>query len=218
MHRLLDAALRLLDVALHIDRHLAALTAQYHTAIYAFLFAVIFAETGLVVTPFLPGDSLLFATGALAAVDATHTLTAPFTWGLLAAAAVLGNSVNYAVGRLVGPQAFSGRYRLLRVEHLRRTEDFFRRHGAMTIVLSRFMPIIRTVAPFVAGVGRMPYARFQTYNVFGGLAWTALFIWGGYLFGNIPAVRAHFGVVTLAIVAISLTPIAWAALQARRSA
>ncbi len=218
MHRLLDAALRLLDVALHVDRHLAALTAEYHTAIYAFLFAVIFAETGLVVTPFLPGDSLLFATGALAAVDTTHTLTAPFAWGLLAVAAVLGNSVNYAVGRIVGPRAFTERHRLLRVEHLRRTEDFFRRYGVMTILVSRFMPIIRTVAPFVAGVGHMPYGRFQTYNVAGGLAWTALFIWGGYLFGNIPAVRSHFGFVTLAIIAISLVPAAWAAFRASRAA
>ncbi len=218
MHAILDAALRLLDVALHIDRHLAALTAEYHTAIYALLFVVIFAETGLVVTPFLPGDSLLFATGALAAADTSHTLTAPFSWALLAAAAVLGNSVNYAVGRFIGPRAFTGRYRLLRIEHLRRTEGFFARYGAMTIVLSRFMPIIRTVAPFVAGIGRMRYARFQAYNVAGGLAWTALFIWGGYLFGNIPAVKSHFGLVTLAIVAISLAPIAWAASRAGRSA
>lgn len=218
MHGLLDVALRLLDVVLHIDRHLAALTAQYHTAIYALLFAVIFAETGLVVTPFLPGDSLLFATGALAAADASHTLTAPFTWALLAAAAVLGNTVNYAAGRIVGPRAFTGRYRLLRIEHLRRTEDFFKRYGGMTVLLSRFMPIIRTVAPFVAGVGRMPYARFQIYNVVGGLAWTALFIWGGYLFGNIPAVKGHFGLVTLAIVAISLVPMAWTALRAGRTA
>ncbi|MGB6452475.1 MAG: VTT domain-containing protein [Steroidobacteraceae bacterium] len=218
MHELIDVAMRLLDVVLHIDRHLAALTAQYHTAIYALLFAVIFAETGLVVTPFLPGDSLLFATGALAAADASHTLTAPFIWALLAAAAVLGNTVNYAAGRIVGPRAFTGRYRLLRVEHLHRTEDFFKRYGGMTVVLTRFVPIIRTVAPFVAGVGRMPYARFQVYNVVGGLAWTALFIWGGYLFGNIPAVKAHFGLVTVAIIAISLLPMAWTAMRARRTA
>jgi membrane-associated protein len=218
MHELLDAALRLLDVVLHIDRHLAALTSRYHAAIYALLFAVIFAETGLVVTPFLPGDSLLFATGALAAADASHTLTAPFTWALLAAAAVLGNTVNYAAGRIVGPRAFTGRYRMLRVEHLRLTEEFFKRYGGMTVVLTRFVPIVRTVAPFVAGVGRMPYARFQVYNLGGGLAWTALFIWGGYLFGNIPAVKSHFGLVTLAIIAISLVPMAWTALQSRRTA
>ncbi|HTX23081.1 MAG TPA: VTT domain-containing protein [Steroidobacteraceae bacterium] len=205
----------LLDVLLHIDRHLAALTAQYHAFIYAILFCVIFAETGFVVTPFLPGDSLLFATGALAAVDASRTLTAPVTWALLAAAAVLGNTVNYAVGRIVGPRAFTGRYRLLRVEHLRRTEEFFRRYGAMTIVLSRFVPIVRTFAPFVAGVGRMPYRRFQPYNIVGGVAWTALFIWGGYLFGNIPVVKTHFGLVTIGIVAISLAPLALSALRVR---
>jgi membrane-associated protein len=209
---------RLLDVLLHIDRHLAQLTSEYHAFIYAILFFVIFAETGFVVTPFLPGDSLLFATGALAAVDTSHTLTAPVAWALLALAAVLGNTVNYAVGRMIGPRAFSGRYRLFRVEHLRRTEEFFRRYGALTVVLSRFMPIVRTFAPFVAGIGYMPYARFQGYNIVGGLAWTALFIWGGYLFGNIPAVKTHFGLVTLAIIALSLLPMAIAALRARFSA
>jgi membrane-associated protein len=208
----------LLDVLLHIDRHLAQLTAEYHAFVYAILFFVIFAETGFVVTPFLPGDSLLFATGALAAVDTSHTLTAPFAWGLLAAAAVLGNSVNYGIGRLVGPRAFTSRSRLLSLEHLRRTEEFFSRYGALTIVLSRFMPIVRTFAPFVAGIGRMPYARFQSCNIAGGLAWTALFIGGGYLFGNIPQVKSHFGLVTLAIIAISLAPMAVAALRARTQA
>jgi membrane-associated protein len=207
----------LLDAVLHIDRHLAQLTAQYHTAIYAILFGVIFAETGLVVTPFLPGDSLIFAAGALAAADGGGTLSAPLLWVLLAAAAALGNTTNYAIGRIVGPRAFSGRHRLFRIEHLQRTEAFFRRYGAMTIVLSRFMPIIRTFAPFVAGIGRMPYARFQAYNLLGAIAWTSLFLWGGYVFGNIPLVRANFGLVTLAIIAISLMPMAWAAIRARRT-
>jgi len=207
---------RLLDVLLHIDRHLAQLTGEYHALIYALLFVVIFAETGFVVTPFLPGDSLLFATGALAAVDTTHTLTAPLAWTLLALAAVLGNTVNYAVGRSIGPRAFSGRYRLFRIEHLRRTEDFFRRYGALAIVVSRFMPIVRTFTPFVGGIGRMPYGRFQAYNIAGALAWTGLFIWGGYLFGNIPQVKSHFGLVTLAIIAVSLAPMAIAALNAAR--
>ncbi len=205
----------LFDSVLHVDRHLAQLTAQYHGAIYAILFFVIFAETGLVVTPFLPGDSLLFATGALAAADGSRTLEAPILWAMLAAAAALGNTTNYAIGRAIGPRAFSGRQRLFRVEHLHRTEDFFRRYGAMTIVLSRFMPIIRTFAPFVAGIGRMPYLRFQIYNVAGAVAWTSLFVWGGYLFGNIPVVKANFGLVTLAIIVISLMPMGWAALRAR---
>ncbi|MGH8261338.1 MAG: VTT domain-containing protein [Steroidobacteraceae bacterium] len=207
----------LLDAVLHIDRHLAQLAAQHHTSIYGILFCVIFAETGLVVTPFLPGDSLLFAAGALAAGE-SHTLEAPLLWVMLAAAAALGNTTNYAIGRAVGPRAFNGRHRLFRVEHLHRTEEFFRRYGAMTIALSRFMPIIRTFAPFVAGIGRMPYVRFQVYNIVGAVAWTSLFVWGGYLFGNIPLVKANFGLVTLAIIAISLLPMGWAALSARRHA
>jgi len=197
-----------LDLVLHLDRHLVELLAAYHLWIYPILFAVIFAETGLVVTPFLPGDSLLFAVGALAAVDTSATLTAPLASATLAAAAVLGNTVNYSIGRAIGPPAFSGRYRLLNVEYLRRTEVFFLRHGGLAIFLSRFMPVIRTCAPFVAGIGRMPYARFLAWNLAGGCVWVLLFIWGGYLFGNIPLVKQHFGLVTIAIIAASLVPLA----------
>jgi len=161
-----------------------------------------------VVTPFLPGDSLLFAVGALSAVDSSGTLRAPLASLTLGAAAVLGNMVNYSIGRAIGPPAFSGRYRFLRVEYLRRTEDFFRRHGGLAIVISRFMPIIRTCAPFVAGIGRMPYGRFLAYNLAGGFGWVLLFVWGGYLFGNIPLVKQHFGLVTIAIIAASLVPLA----------
>jgi membrane-associated protein len=198
----------LIDLVLHLDRHLIELLAAYHAWIYPILFAVIFAETGLVVTPFLPGDSLLFAVGALSAVDTSGTLTAPLASVTLAAAAVLGNTVNYSIGRLIGPPAFSGRYRLLKVQYLRRTEEFFVRYGGLAIFLSRFMPIIRTCAPFVAGIGRMPYARFLAYNLAGGCAWVLLFVWGGYLFGNIPFVRQNFGLVTIAIVVASLVPVA----------
>lgn len=198
----------LIDLVLHLDRHLVELLTQYQLWIYPILFAVIFAETGLVVTPFLPGDSLLFAVGALAAVDTSGTLSAPLASLTLAVAAVLGNTVNYSIGRAIGPPAFSGRYRILKVDYLRRTEAFFQRHGGLAIFLSRFVPIIRTCAPFVAGVGRMPYARFLGYNLAGGCAWVLLFIWGGYLFGNIPLVKEHFGLVTLAIVAVSLLPLA----------
>ena len=205
----------LIDIVLHLDRHLADLVLQYHREVYALLFAVIFAETGFVVTPFLPGDSLLFATGALAAADSTGTLNAAFVWIVLALAAVLGNTLNYTIGRAVGPRAFSGRIRLLRRDHLLRTEEFFRKYGAMTIVLSRFVPIVRTCAPFVAGVGRMPVGRFQLYNLAGGVAWTTLFIWGGYLFGNIPVVKSHFGLVTILIIVVSLLPVASAALRSR---
>ena len=198
----------LIDFVLHLDRHLVELLAAYHLWIYPILFAVIFAETGLVVTPFLPGDSLLFAVGALAAVDTSGTLSAPLASAALAVAAVLGNTVNYGIGRAIGPPAFSGRYRVLKVEYLKRTEEFFVRHGGLAIFLSRFMPIIRTCAPFVAGVGRMPYARFFAWNLAGGCAWVLLFVWGGYLFGNIPLVRQHFGLVTIAIILASLVPLA----------
>jgi membrane-associated protein len=195
------------DLVLHLDRHLVELLHQYGIWIYAILFIIIFSETGFVVTPFLPGDSLLFAVGALAAVDTSGTLTAPLASALLIAAAVLGNSLNYSIGRYIGPPAFSGRYRFLKLEYLQRTEDFFRRYGGMTIVLSRFVPIVRTFAPFVAGVGRMRYARFQAYNVGGALAWVLLFIWGGYLFGNIPIVRNNFGIVTILIIVVSVLPV-----------
>ena len=204
------------DLILHLDRHLVELLAQYHLWIYGILFLVIFAETGLVVAPILPGDSLLFACGALAAIDSSATLTAPKLSVLLIAAAILGNTCNYTIGRAVGPAAFSGRFRLLKMQYLRRTEEFFARHGAFTIVLSRFLPIVRTFAPFVAGIGRMPYGRFQAYNVLGATAWVLLFIWAGYFFGNIPLIKNNFGVVTIAIILLSLIPVISMVLNERR--
>jgi membrane-associated protein len=207
-----------IDLVLHLDKHLVDLLTDYHAWIYVILFAVIFCETGLVVTPFLPGDSLLFAVGALTAIDTSGTLSAPLLFALLAAAAVLGNTLNYSIGRAIGPPAFSGRYRLLKVEYLHRTEDFFQRHGGMAVALSRFMPIIRTFAPFVAGVGRMPYARFLGYNLLGGIAWVALFLWGGYLFGNIPVVKQNFGIVTIVIILVSLLPLVVTFFRSRTSA
>ncbi len=206
----------LIDFVLHLDRHLTALLVQVGGWTYPILFAVIFAETGLVVTPFLPGDSLLFGVGAVAAVDASGSLSAPLAMLVLVLAAVLGNTVNYGIGRRIGPPAFSGRYRLLKVDYLRRTEAFFRRHGGKAIALSRFIPIIRTCMPFVAGVGRMPYGRFQGYNVLGGLAWVSLFLWGGYFFGNVPLVKRNFGLVTLIIIGVSLIPVAITFLRRHR--
>ena len=203
---------------LHLDRHLVELVSQYHFWVYAILFVVIFAETGFVVTPILPGDSLLFAAGALAAVDTSGTLNAPIISISLGIAAVLGNTVNYAVGRVIGPAAFTGRYRLLKVEYLQRTEEFFVRYGGMAIFLSRFMPIIRTFMPFVAGIGHMPYARFQGYNLAGGFSWVLLFIWGGYVFGNIPLVKHNFGLVTIFIILVSLLPMVIAFLRRRPAA
>lgn len=195
-----------LDWVLHLDRHLVELLVRYHGWVYPILFAIIFGETGLVVTPFLPGDSLLFGIGALAAVDDSGTLNIGALYALLAFAAILGNTVNYSVGKRLGQRAFSGRYRFFKLEYLTRTEEFFRRHGGLTILMSRFMPIIRTFTPFVAGIGHMSYGRFQAFNVVGGAAWVALFLLGGYAFGNLPWIRTHFAVVTLLVIGVSLLP------------
>jgi membrane-associated protein len=208
----------IVDLFLHLDRHLVELLARYGEWIHAILFGIIFAETGLVVTPFLPGDSLLFGVGALAAVDASGTLSVGWVFVLLSAAAIIGNTVNYAVGRRLGQRAFSGQYRLIRLDYLERTHAYFVRYGGMTVLLSRFMPLIRTFAPFVAGIGSMPYHRFQLFNAVGGTAWVALFLFGGYAFGNVPWVKSHFSIVTLGVVAISLLPMAIVALRARLAA
>jgi len=202
-----------IDVILHLDSHLVELLRDYGVWVYLILFAIVFAETGFVVTPFLPGDSLLFAAGALAAVDSSGTLSAPLVSLTLIVAAIAGNTTNYHIGKWIGPPAFTGKIRFLKVEYLKRTEAFFEKHGSMTIVLSRFVPIIRTCAPFVAGVARMPYARFQAYNVFGGVSWVVLLVWAGYFFGNIPIIKDNFGVVTIGIIVISMVPLAWVALK-----
>ena len=194
------------DFILHLDQHLVELLEQFGPWIYVILFMIIFAETGFVVTPFLPGDSLLFAVGALAAVDTSGTLNAALVSVILILAAVLGNSLNYQIGRAIGPRAFSGRVRFLKVEYLRQTEAFFQRYGGMTIVVSRYMPIIRTFAPFVAGVGAMHYGRFQAFNVVGGASWVLIFVWGGFLFGNIPIIKENFGIVTIIIIVVSILP------------
>ncbi|MFO1508166.1 MAG: DedA family protein [Steroidobacteraceae bacterium] len=206
----------LVEFVLHLDRHLVELLVRFDVWIYAILFLIIFAETGFVVTPFLPGDSLLFAVGALSAVDTSGTLTPLAVILALSAAAILGNTANYAIGARIGPPAFSGRYRFLKLEYLRETEDYFRRYGPMTIVLSRFVPIVRTFAPFVAGVGRMPYARFQAYNITGGAGWVLLFVFAGYLFGNLPWIKRNFGLVTVLIVVVSVIPIGMMMLRVRR--
>ena len=205
-----------IDLVLHLDTHLVELLAQFGPWIYAVLFLIIFAETGFVVTPFLPGDSLLFAVGALAAVDTSGTLNAPLISVLLVAAAILGNTANYSIGRAIGPRAFSGRYRFLKVDYLHQTEAFFQRYGGTAIIVSRFMPIIRTFAPFVAGIGQMRYARFQGFNIAGAFLWVMLFIWGGYLFGNIPLVKKNFGIVTILIIVISVLPAGIAMIRGRR--
>jgi len=210
---LIDIVLTLFDIVLHLDKHLTELVAAYSLWVYAILFLIIFCETGLVVTPFLPGDSLLFALGALAAVDQTGTLDATVIWLLLMLAAVLGNEVNYRVGRYIGPRAFSGSVRFLKREYLLRTQAFYEKHGGKTIVLSRFLPIIRTFAPFVAGVGNMAPAKFLANNIIGAIAWVTSFVWGGYLFGNVPFIKNNFGMVTIAIIVLTTLPIVWGVLR-----
>jgi len=209
----MDFLRQVLDVFLHLDHHLGELIARFGVGSYFILFLIIFAETGLVITPFLPGDSLLFAAGTFAALGAFKL---PLLLLVLIVAAVVGDSVNYWIGVRIGERAFSGRVRFLKQEHLRRTQDFYERHGGKTIVLARFVPIVRTFAPFVAGVGRMHYPRFLAYNVVGAVLWVALFVLAGFFFGNIPAVRANFTLVIMAIVALSVVPMAVEYLRSRR--
>ncbi len=197
---------QILDFVLHIDKHLLEICTQYGAWVYAILFVVIFCETGFVVTPFLPGDSLLFAAGSLAAIGALNPWVAS---GLLIAAAFAGDTANYWIGHYVGPKVFhKENVRFLNKEYLNRTHAFYERHGGKTIVIARFLPIIRTFAPFVAGIGSMTYARFMLYNLSGGILWVLLFIFGGYFFGNIPVVRNNFSIVILALVIIPGIPAA----------
>jgi membrane-associated protein len=199
----------LVDLFLHLDVHLEDFVARYGPWIYGLLFAIIFAETGLVVTPFLPGDSLLFAAGALAAIG---RLNPWFLFLLLAFAAVLGNTVNYAIGSYVGPRIFRAEdttgawHRVLNRHHLDRAHAFFEKYGGMAVVLTRFVPIIRTFVPFVAGAGAMRYSTFALFNLAGGVLWVGICVGAGYLFGNIPAVKHNFSFVALGIVAVSLLP------------
>lgn len=193
----------LIDLIIHLDEHLSVIIQTYGTWTYLLLFLIIFLETGLVVTPFLPGDSLIFAAGSFAALG---SLDAALLFALLGFAAILGDTVNYWIGHAIGPRAFTGNIRFLKKEYLDRTHEFYERHGGKTIILARFIPIIRTFAPFVAGVGAMTYSRFIAFNVFGGLLWVALFVCGGYFFGNLTVVKDNFTLVILAIILISVLP------------
>lgn len=193
----------LIDFILHVDLYLAGIIADMGLWTYAILFFIVFCETGLVVTPFLPGDSLLFAAGALAA---TTVMNVHLLFVVLLVAAIIGDATNYNIGRYIGPRVFTTRSKLIKREHLERTREFFDRHGGKTIIIARFMPIIRTFAPFVAGIGEMHYARFATFNVVGGLLWVASFIYAGYFFGNLPVVKDNFSLVVLVIIVLSLLP------------
>jgi membrane-associated protein len=203
----MDFLQQVLDVFLHVDDYLEQIVAYMGIWTYVLLFLVIFAETGLVVTPFLPGDSLLFAAGAVAAIAPELNI-----WVLLvtlSAAAILGDTANYWIGHWIGPRAFSGKVRFLKKEHLERTHAFFEKYGGKAIILARFVPIVRTFAPFVAGIGAMTYSKFILYNVAGGLLWVFLFTLLGYFFGQQPFVQANFEFVVLAIIGISVVPMIW---------
>jgi membrane-associated protein len=210
----MDFVRSVVDFFLHLDEHLNQIVTTYGVWTHLILFAIVFAETGLVVTPFLPGDSLLFAAGALAALG---SLDLWLLVVLLIGAAILGDSVNYWVGAWIGPRAFSGNVRFLRTDYLERTRAFYEKHGGKTIILARFVPIIRTFAPFVAGVGAMSYPRFIVYNIIGAVLWVGLFVPLGYFFGNMPTVKNNFSLVIFAIIGISVMPIAVEMFRARRS-
>jgi len=213
----MDAIKSLLDIFLHVGDHLQAIIEAWGPWTYVLLFAIILCETGLVVTPFLPGDSLLFAAGAMAALY-PESLDIRLLLLLLSIAAVAGDTLNYAIGRWIGPRAFSLDTWFLKREHLAQTQAFYERHGGKTIVLARFVPIVRTFAPFVAGVGRMNYPHFLYYNVVGGLAWVAICTLAGYFFGELPFVKKHFELVVVGIVLVSVLPVAWEVWAARRRA
>ena len=200
----MESLQQIIDIFLHLDRYLGDIIREYGGWTYAILFLIIFAETGLVVTPFLPGDSLLFAAGALAA--STGTMNVWVLTALLIVAAVIGDTVNYSIGAAVGTRVFKPDARVLKTEYLRRTEAFYEKYGGKTIIIARFIPIVRTYAPFVAGACRMDYPKFLLYNVVGGVLWITLFLLGGYFFGNIPVVKENFGIVVVAIIILSVLP------------
>lgn len=210
----MDWIITLIDLFMHLDKHLNVIIRDYGLWTYLILFVIIFCETGLVITPILPGDSLLFAAGTFAAGGALDPL---WLFGLLSLAAVAGDTVNYWIGNLVGPKIFhQEKIRFFKKENLTRTHEFYEKYGGKTIVIARFIPIIRTFAPFVAGIGKMTYLHFISYNVIGGIAWIAVFIFGGYYFGNLPMVQKNFTLVIMAIIFISILPGIYEFLRQRR--
>jgi len=204
-----------IDIFLHLDKHLADILQMFGGWTYALLFFTIFLETGFVVTPFLPGDSLLFAAGTFAALG---DLDLGLLFLVMASGAIAGDTVNYWVGHFIGPRAFSGEIKYLKKEHLDRTHEFYEKHGGFAVVLGRFVPIVRTFVPFVAGIGAMTYSHFITYNIVGGVVWTGLFLALGYFFGNIPIVKDNFSIAVIGIILVSLLPGVWEYIKARRNA
>ena len=204
----------LIDFILHIDTHLSAIISQYQGWTYLILFVIIFAETGFVVTPFLPGDSLLFAAGALIAGGNTG-LDIYLLSLILIVAAISGNTVNYTLGKVLGDKVFKPNNRILKLEYYNQTHAFFEKHGGKAVIFSRFMPIIRTIAPFVAGVGHMPFGRYTLYNVIGGLTWIVIFLFAGFILGNVPFFKEHFSLIGIGIIAVSVIPPIIAAIRSR---
>ena len=203
----------LIDLFLHIDKNLALVIANFGVWSYAILWFVLFMETGLVVTPFLPGDSLLFAAGALTASMGSFNIV--WLWGLMVIAAFVGDTVNYWIGHFIGPKAFTMKTGLLRKEYLDKAQAFYNKHGGMAIILARFVPIVRTFAPFVAGVSKMNFIKFMVFNTLGGLAWVSLMLWSGFFFGNIPVVKTNFHYVVLGIIFVSILPMVWEVIKAK---
>lgn len=193
----------LIEFILHLDKYLSLIIQNFGALTYFMLFLIIFAETGLVAAPFLPGDSLLFAAGTFAAIGSLNVL---WLFAILAAAAILGDSLNYAIGKFIGPRMFKEHSRFLKKEYLDKTHKFYEKYGKKTIVLARFVPIVRTFAPFLAGLGKMSYAHFLFYNIFGGILWVATFVFGGYFFGNIPIIKENFTIVIFIIIIVSFLP------------
>jgi len=213
----MDIVLKFVDIFIHLDVYLSDIISTYGVWTYAILFLVIFMETGFVVTPFLPGDSLLFAAGAFAALGSLNIF---FLVGLLIFAAVIGDTLNYWIGHKIGDKVYTSEIKWIKKEYIDRTQKFYEKHGGKTIFLARFVPIIRTFAPFVAGIGKMPYGYFISYNLVGGIAWVMLFTFVGFFFGNIPFIKHNFSLVIMAIIMISIIPMlieAWKAYREKRN-
>jgi membrane-associated protein len=205
----------LLDFIIHIDKHLVQITSQYQGWTYLILFVIIFAETGFVVTPFLPGDSLLFAAGALIA-GGSSGLDIYLLALILIVAAFTGNTLNYTLGNFLGPKVFKENNKVLKLDYYLQTKAFFDKHGGKAVIFSRFMPIIRTIAPFVAGVGRMSFLRYSLYNIIGGVSWIVLFLFAGYMLGNVPFFKAHFSLIGIVIIVVSVIPPIIAAFRSKK--
>jgi membrane-associated protein len=210
----LELVKSLIDFILHIDKHLADIISQYHALTYLILFVIIFAETGFVVTPFLPGDSLLFAAGALIAGGDTG-LSIYILALILIVAAFAGNTANYLLGGYFGPKVFKEKNKILKLSYYLQTKAFFEKHGALAVIFSRFMPIIRTIAPFVAGVSGMPFLKYSLYNIIGGASWIILFLFAGFFLGNVPFFKAHFALIGVVIILLSIIPPIFAAIKSR---